>query len=97
MASTAYSAQYRASCPTCKAESFMPCRTLKTKRVTDTHAGRVRLARAARVIPAPLPDPPVSYNRFFPVQRENTSQQAVDTLRELGYSRSIALALLSDN
>lgn len=38
--SGATSAQYGVPCPTCGAGPYAPCRSLTTRRVTDTHAAR---------------------------------------------------------
>lgn len=42
--SGAVSAQYSVMCPICKALPFAPCRTLITRRVTDTHLARIDVA-----------------------------------------------------
>lgn len=39
--SKAASAQYRVECSYCGAKIGEPCRTLKTRRVTDTHVDRI--------------------------------------------------------
>lgn len=97
--SKAASAQYRNTCPVCKAGFKMPCRTLKTGRVTDTHMARVQAQfnREPRIMPTPTPDPPISYmSRYFPVQRERVTESALDSLASLGYSRSKSIAILTN-
>ena len=39
---------YPNQCPTCGAEPNKPCRTLKTKRVTDTHLARIDARYSAK-------------------------------------------------
>lgn len=39
--SAAVSAQYDVGCPRCGAQAFEPCRSARTRRVTDTHAARM--------------------------------------------------------
>lgn len=43
-ASTAVSAQYNVTCPTCQAAPKAPCRSKITRRVTDTHRARIDAA-----------------------------------------------------
>ena len=45
--SSAVSAQYNITCPVCAAGPLLPCRTLKTGRVTDTHLKRIDVAYPA--------------------------------------------------
>lgn len=99
MASTAASAKYRNTCPTCKSGPFMPCRTLKSGRVTGTHIPRLRAvpSRKVRIIPPLTPDPLISYVSNFLVAQEVVTQSALDTLYMLGYSRSKSIAVLTDN
>ncbi|HET6916638.1 MAG TPA: hypothetical protein VFH56_11165 [Acidimicrobiales bacterium] len=42
--SKAPSARYGVPCPTCGAKADEPCRTRKTRRVTDTHVARIERA-----------------------------------------------------
>jgi hypothetical protein len=44
-ASKAPSARYGVACPTCKAAADQPCRTRGSRRVTDTHAARIKVAQ----------------------------------------------------
>ncbi len=100
MVSNAASARYRNVCPKCKARSFEPCRTLKTGRVTDTHLSRVDAANQLmnvmpRRIKQAIPDQPIRIPRYFPVERVVTDSD-LDTLAALGYSRSMAMKVLTD-
>lgn len=38
---TAASARYDVPCSFCGAKAFEPCRSIKTRRVTDTHSARI--------------------------------------------------------
>lgn len=42
--SKAASAQYDVTCPKCLARPKEPCRSLRTRRVTDTHLARIDAA-----------------------------------------------------
>lgn len=49
MTSTAPSTRYPAGCPTCGADVGQPCRSLRTRRVTDTHKARIGASYPSRV------------------------------------------------
>lgn len=46
--SSSVSAQYPTGCTTCGAVRGQPCRSLRTRRVTDTHIARINAAHALR-------------------------------------------------
>ena len=101
MTSTAASAQYRNVCLVCHAPGLSPCRTLKTRRVTDTHKARIDAAYSTpnvmprRIRKAPVADKPIKIMRYFPTEPVITESD-VDMLSILRYGRTKSMNLLRE-